>query len=524
MTRPTTRAWAVVGTLLLACTVVAVPPLVGTASAPAQEVSQGSVVARADTFAVAARPGRDHGSAHVLRYGPRRQTRAYLQFAVPDPPGEILRAELVLTATRATKHRTQLSQTSTRWGEHGMTWRNAPPVGSRTGWAGPAPTGGRLVFDVTSVIHGAGRYAFVLTGRGAAEVYSRNAARHRPRITITTTGPTSSPTPTPTPTPPATPTATATATPTATPTATSTATATASGTPTPTPTPPPPSVVVALAGDVACGTTETDYNGGMGTVDKCRARHTAELISDLAPSTVFAMGDLQYPSGRLEEFNASYQHSWGQFKAITHPVVGNHEYGFDAAASGYFDYFGSAAGPRGLGYYSFNIPVGRSRWHIAVINGECARIGGGAGCAVGSAQYNWLDADLRNSATTCTAVLTHKPRWSSSAFYTAEIQPLVNLMDQYKVELLLAGHAHSYERFEPQTSTGQSSSTGIRQITVGTGGKDTQNFGPAAPHSVVRKAGIFGIEKLTLREGAYDWRFLADPTTPFSDSGSGSCF
>ena len=96
-------------------------------------------------------------------------------------------------------------------------------------------------------------------------------------------------------------------------------------------------------------------------------------------------------------------------------------------------------------------------------------------------------------------------------------------MDRYKVELLLAGHAHSYERFAPQTSSGQSSSTGIRQITVGTGGKDSQGFGAPAPHSVRRQDHIFGVEKLTLREGAYDWRFVADPTTPFTDSGSGTC-
>ena len=248
------------------------------------------------------------------------------------------------------------------------------------------------------------------------------------------------------------------------------------------------------------------------------------------PSRVFAMGDLQYNSGKLTDFNVSYQNSWGAFKSKSNPVVGNHEYG-TSGAGGYFSYFGDAATPRQPGcrkdcdaYYSFDVAVGSSKWHIAVINGECARIGGGVGCAVGSPQHNWLNADLEaNAATKCTAVLTHKPRWSSSSFYTAEIQPLVDLMGANKVDLLLAGHAHSYERFAPQTASGSASSTGIRQITVGTGGRDSQGFGTVLPNSVVRKNRIFGVLKLTLSPTSYSWSYVADPTTPFSDSGSGSC-
>ena len=230
----------------------------------------------------------------------------------------------------------------------------------------------------------------------------------------------------------------------------------------PSTTTPAGSTVIALGGDVACGTTEADYNGGDGTADKCRAKSTANLINSMNPSRLFAMGDLQYNGGSLTDFNGSYANSWGvsALKSRTNPVVGNHEYGTSGAA-GYFSYFGDAATPRQPGcrkdcdgYYSFNVPVGTSSWHIAVINGECTRIGGGVGCAVGSPQYNWLKADLEaNAATRCTAVLTHKPRWSSSSFYTAEIQPLVDLMDANKVDLLLAGHAHIYERFAPQTAS-----------------------------------------------------------------------
>jgi hypothetical protein len=249
------------------------------------------------------------------------------------------------------------------------------------------------------------------------------------------------------------------------------------------------------------------------------------------PARVFAMGDLQYNSGSLSDFQASYDTSWGTFKNITNPVIGNHEYG-TSGASGYFTYFGDAATPRQPGcrracegYYSFDVPVGSSEWHVAVINSECSRIGGGVGCAVGSPQHTWLQDDLEaNAGTKCTAVLTHKPRWSSSSFYTADIQPLVDLMGTYDVDLLLAGHAHSYERFAPQTASASASSTGIRQISVGTGGRDSQGFSTAiAANSQVRKNRIFGVQKLILQPTSYSWSYVADPTTPFTDSGSGDC-
>jgi hypothetical protein len=96
-------------------------------------------------------------------------------------------------------------------------------------------------------------------------------------------------------------------------------------------------------------------------------------------------------------------------------------------------------------------------------------------------------------------------------------------MSSHGVDLLLAGHAHSYERFSPQTNTGQASSTGIRQISVGTGGRDSQGFGTVAANSVVRKNHIFGVMKLTLEPTSYRWEFVADPTTPFVDSGTGTC-
>jgi Calcineurin-like phosphoesterase len=485
--------------------------LLGTAwltlGAPISHAASTTLSPVADSHVQADQPTTNFGTATALRIDGDPVSRAYLKFDVQGLTAAPTRAILkVVSPISSTTPFNVKSVADTTWTETGVTYSNAPPIGATVASATPSAPNSVLSFDVTSLVKGNGLVSFALdtTSTTSKSPPSREnpTVEYRPQLVIETST-TSTPTPTPT-----------------------------GSTPTPTGSTPPPSgsTVIALAGDVACGTTETGYNDGSGTVDKCRMKYTANLISTMAPSRVFAMGDLQYNSGSLTDFNVSYQNSWGAFKSKTNPVVGNHEYG-TSGAGGYFSYFGDAATPRQPGcrkdcdgYYSFNVPVGTSTWHIAVINGECARIGGGVGCAVGSPQYNWLKADLEaDAATKCTAVLTHKPRWSSSSFYTADIQPLVDLMDTNKVDLLLAGHAHSYERFAPQTASGSASNTGIRQITVGTGGRDSQGFGTVLANSVVRKNHIFGVMKLTLNPTSYNWSYVADPTTPFTDSGSGNC-
>jgi hypothetical protein len=171
------------------------------------------------------------------------------------------------------------------------------------------------------------------------------------------------------------------------------------------------------------------------------------------------------------------------------------------------------------GYYSFNV----GSWHIVAINTECSRIDGGVGCATGSPQEVWLKNDLATHPSKCTLVFGHRPRWSSNSFASADITPLINDMVAARVDVYVAGHSHSYERFAPMSASGAASSTGMTQIVVGTGGSFYTGFGTVVPNSVVRKANVFGVMKMTLHSTSYNWSFVADPSTPFSDSGSRSC-
>ena len=141
-------------------------------------------------------------------------------------------------------------------------------------------------------------------------------------------------------------------------------------------------------------------------------RRTAGLIRRWNPTAVLALGDTQYEAGELARFRSAYDRSWGAFKARTHPAIGNDEYLSHDGAAGYFDYFGAAAGPRGLGYYSFDI----GPWHLVALISSCAMVPGG-GCAHGSAQWAWLKDDLASHPSRCTLAFFHTPYRASTALH-----------------------------------------------------------------------------------------------------------
>jgi len=99
---------------------------------------------------------------------------------------------------------------------------------------------------------------------------------------------------------------------------------------------------------------------------------TAKVVEQNRPTAVLALGDLQYEHGEYANFLGAYDHSWGRFKDLTRPAVGNHEY-LDPAgpAAGYFRYFGRQAGNPAKGYYSFDI----GPWHAIALNSNCGAAG-----------------------------------------------------------------------------------------------------------------------------------------------------
>jgi hypothetical protein len=288
--------------------------------------------------------------------------------------------------------------------------------------------------------------------------------------------------------------------------------------------------VIAASGDIACDPGDRMFNGGLGTTRRCVQLATSNLMLRRDLDAVLPLGDNQYEDGTLPKYLASFDKTWGRLRSLMHPVVGNHEYG-DPGAAGYWDYFdgpGQAngiAGPRGLGYYSYDVGT----WHVVSINSECSdspvRADLAPGCGLDSPQAQWLRADLAAHRNFCTLAVWHHP-----AFTSGLEGPSPNMTAMWQIlyangaDVVLNGHAHLYERFAPQTPQGiPDPARGLREFVLGTGGKGHQGLRVIAANSEVRNTKAYGVLTMTLHPRSYDWRFASIPGKTFADSGSGAC-
>jgi hypothetical protein len=96
---------------------------------------------------------------------------------------------------------------------------------------------------------------------------------------------------------------------------------------------------------------------------------------------------------------------------------------------------------------------------------------------------------------------------------------------QAGADVVLSSHDHDYERFAPQTDKGKPDpERGIREFVVGTGGGGVYEFkGAKAANSEVRDNTTYGVLKLTLKPGNYDWEFIPMAGKTFTDAGTGTC-
>ena len=267
--------------------------------------------------------------------------------------------------------------------------------------------------------------------------------------------------------------------------------------------------VIAAAGDIACASASA-------TSTTCRQKYTSDLLVTAGLAKVLALGDDQYESGALSAFNSYFGPTWGRVKSLIRPAVGNHEYS-TSGASGYFDYFGAAAGSRGSGYYSYDVGA----WHLIALNSNCSIVS----CAAGSAQEKWLRADLSAHPRKCVLAYWHHPRFSSGEHgNNASAGTFWTDLYNANADVVLAGHDHDYERFAPQNPSGAGDSLrGITEFVVGTGGKTHYGFLSVKANSVVRNSSTFGVLKLTLHATSYDWNFVPEAGRTFKDAGSRSC-
>jgi hypothetical protein len=241
---------------------------------------------------------------------------------------------------------------------------------------------------------------------------------------------------------------------------------------------------VAAVGDVACAP------GQPRTATRCKQAETAYWTRAYRPNAVIGLGDMQYEAGTLAEFTGSYDRFWGVLKPITRPVPGNHEYRTRGAA-GYYAYFGG----RHPGFYAWNI----GNWRVYNLNSNCAYLA----CR---RQLDWFRADLsRFHPGRCVLVAMHHPRFSSGLEHGSQpaMVPFWRVAYRYRVDIMLAGHDHDYERFTRLDPDGRIRRNGIQSFVSGAGGKSLYHMGTRKHGSQFFWSRSPGVLQLVL--GAHDW-------------------
>ncbi len=299
----------------------------------------------------------------------------------------------------------------------------------------------------------------------------------------------------------------ATATDTLTPTASFTATFTPTATDTPQPDATPAEPEILAAGDIAkCGGSAPAPGNG--------AFITSNMLLT-ATGNIFTLGDNSNDSGSLADYQNCFGPTWGRLMDRLHITMGNHDIG--NAGQDFFTYFNGMTGD--WGHYSFNL----GSWHVIVLNAECSI--GGQGCGPGSLQETWLRQDLAANTQKCVLAMWHQPLFTSG---TQSPYPGMKTFWQdlyaYGADVILNGHNHNYERFDPQNPDAGADPNGIREFVAGTGGASLDSSSlPLAANEVVRSAAAYGYLRLTLHANSYDWQFVAQPGSSFTDSGSAAC-
>ena len=436
------------------------------ASAPSDPIF---ITAEADARVSQSEPTTNFGDGSTLRSDGAGDSEyeSFLRFTVPGEAGPVQSARLrVYVTNNGTDNGPAVYTTDNAWEENSITWDNRP---GRTSDAldnkDSLGTNSWVEYDVTLSVTGSGTFSFVLVADSSdGVVFSSREGDQPPQLVLNSTGGN-----------------------------TSTAVPTVHTIPT---------VAATLLAD-------EPVLVGAGDISECNSNNdelTAQLL-DTIPGTVFTTGDNAYGEGTLEEYNNCYGPTWGRHKERTKPTPGNHEY--ISGAEGYFQYFDNI--PE---YYAYNL----GSWRIYALNSEID-------VSLSSPQMVWLVEDLAANPSQCVLAYWHQPRWSSGSHHGSDedYHALWQILYEAGAELVINGHEHNYERFAEMNTQGAVSSSGLREIVVGTGGRDLYEFDSPLPASEVRDNSAYGVLKVTLHANSYAWEFIPIPGSTFTDSGSTNC-
>jgi acid phosphatase type 7 len=192
-------------------------------------------------------------------------------------------------------------------------------------------------------------------------------------------------------------------------------------------------------------------SGGGGSDQRALLRQIETVPADLMIHT----GDIAYDNGTLDDFENTFFDVYAPLLDHTpaFPITGNHDYRTgDAAPFRQVFVLPENGGVEGLErWYSFD-------WgdiHFVALDTE----------QTDEVQAAWLEADLATNQLPWTIVYAHKPPFSSGEHGGDPLFQLlfIPILERHAVDLVLGGHDHHYERFNPKAN--------ILYVVTGGGGR-----------------------------------------------------
>ncbi len=168
---------------------------------------------------------------------------------------------------------------------------------------------------------------------------------------------------------------------------------------------------------------------------------TQAMIRTLRPRAEFGLlaGDIVYPDGDSDDYDEMLMQPWAELLCNTPvwPALGNHDWRSDPEKN----FVKEWALPNNEHYYSFDYG---SAHFIALDTME-------GNLYEESEQLAWLEQDLATNDALWTFVFFHHPLITCTykGNNTGLSEQLMPLFEQYGVDMVFTGHAHTYERLYP---------------------------------------------------------------------------
>ena len=263
-------------------------------------------------------------------------------------------------------------------------------------------------------------------------------------------------------------------------------------------------------------------------------------------SAVLLVGDtINTGHAPLEEYQRTYQGTYGRFLSKIFPCPGNHDALSEPPFIGYITFWGKAAHAPEM-YYSFDL----GRWHIISLDSQTFAKGGDAAAV----QLEWLKADLAASSNVPVLTYWHHPFFSRAVsrrplkpenagappkkpskarrYGSALMKPFWDAIYAHGSALVMNGHDHLYQRYDPLDPEGNrvDETRGIQEFVIGPGGgggilkEESDNASgpvPAKFHVGTAHVGFFTLQA----DGAYSYvikSLTREGVTGVVDTGSGN--